>query len=124
MVMDDKPLALIIEDDADLSFIFSEALLAAGFQPQTIGDGNSAIEKLAILQPKVVILDLHLPYQSGTTILDYIRSEERLRDVRVVVTTADARLAESVESTADIVMIKPIGFTLLRDMTLRLKAKN
>jgi hypothetical protein len=38
-----------------------------------------------------------------------------------VVTTADARMAEMVEADADIVMIKPIGFNLLRDMTSRLR---
>jgi len=82
-----------------------------------------ALSLLADVQPDIVVLDLHLPHQSGTTILAQIRSSERLRNVRVVVTTADARLAELVEEEADIVMIKPIGFNLLRDMTSRLKTK-
>lgn len=119
--MCEKPLALIVEDDADLSFIFSEALVAAGFKTFTIRDGSEALNELANIQPVVVVLDLHLPGQPGTAVLDYIRSDVRLRDVRVVVTTADARMAELVEEDADIVMIKPIGFGLLRDMTVRLK---
>jgi DNA-binding response OmpR family regulator len=119
--MGEKPLAVIIEDDADLSFIFSEALLAAGFRTHIIRDGQEALKELAFLDPVVVVLDLHLPHQPGVVILNYIRSEARLQNVRVVVTTADARMAEMVESEADIVMIKPIGFGLLRDMTSRLK---
>ena len=117
----EKPLAVIVEDDVDLSYIFSEALIAAGFDTHTIRDGGEAIRELANLQPNVVVLDLHLPHQPGTAILDYIRTHEQLKDVRVVVTTADARMAELVETDADIVMIKPIGFNLLRDMTSRLK---
>jgi two-component system, OmpR family, response regulator BaeR len=116
-----KPLAIIIEDDKDLSFIFSEALHAAGFDTHIIMDGTVALSELDGLKPDVVILDLHLPNQPGTTILKYIRSKESFNGVRVVVTTADARMAEMVEADADIVMIKPIGFNLLRDMTSRLR---
>jgi DNA-binding response OmpR family regulator len=119
--MCEKPLAMIIEDDVDLSFIFTEALHAAGFNTCAIRDGDDALIELARMEPVVVVLDLHLPHQPGTAILNYIRSEERLRNVRVVVTTADARMANMVEEDADIVMIKPIGFGLLRDMTSRLK---
>jgi DNA-binding response OmpR family regulator len=119
--MNEKPLAVIVEDDIDLSYIFSEALLAAGFVTHTIRDGGDAIRELAYLQPNVVVLDLHLPHQPGTEVLGYIRAQEHLQGVRVVVTTADARMAELVEADADIVMIKPIGFNLLRDMSLRLR---
>jgi CheY-like chemotaxis protein len=119
--MNEKPLAVIVEDDVDLSYIFSEALLAAGFVTHTIRDGGEAIRELAYLQPNVVVLDLHLPHQSGTEVLGYIRAQEHLQGVRVVVTTADARMAELVDGDADIVMIKPIGFNLLRDMSLRLR---
>ena len=118
--MTETPLALIVEDDEDLSFIFAEALRAAGFQSEIVRDGQLALDRLAQMQPAVVVLDLHLPNVAGTDILKYIRSADHLKSVRVVVTTADARLAEQTDRQADFVLIKPISFSLLRDLTSRL----
>jgi CheY-like chemotaxis protein len=116
----EKPLGLVIEDDSDLSTIFSEALHAAGFETEIIRNGREAMERLAVIVPKLVVLDMHLPEVAGTQILDYIRSEERLAMTDVVVTTADAIMGEQVRDQADFVFIKPITFGQLRDMTARL----
>ena len=62
-----NPFALIIEDDEDLSLIFSEALTAAQFETEVIQDGGSAVARLAETTPDVVVLDLHLPNISGKT---------------------------------------------------------
>jgi len=118
--MNDKLMALIIEDDEDLSYIFAEALKSAGYETEVVRDGNDAWARLEATNPKVVILDLHLPHVAGTELLKQIRSHETLKDIRVVVTTADARLAEQTGRQADLVLIKPISFGLLRDLTSRL----
>jgi len=121
--MSSLPLALIIEDDEDLSFIFAEALRAADFQAEIIRDGKEAVERLASVSPTVIVLDLHLPGIIGTEILKKIRAAEHLQGARVVVTTADARLAEQTEGDADFVLIKPISFSLLRDLAARVAGK-
>lgn len=118
----EKPLALIVEDDEDLSVIFSEALNAAGFQTETVRNGQLALDRLRTITPDVVSLDMHLPGISGLDILKYIRSEKRLAKTNVVVTTADAVMAEQVRETADFVLVKPIAFGQLRDLTARLKS--
>ena len=46
--------ALIIEDEADLATIFSEALRAGGFETEIIQDGAKAVERLKIVEPVVV----------------------------------------------------------------------
>ena len=120
----EKPLAFIIEDDEDLSIIFSEALNAAGFQTQMIRNGRLALEQLMENTPKVVILDMHLPGLSGLEILKYIRTEERLAPTNVIVTTADAVMAEQVRDSADLALIKPITFGQLRDLSARLNRVN
>ncbi len=116
----EKPISLIIEDDEDLSAIFREALNAAGFETEIIRNGRSALERLQDVAPDVVILDMHLPLVAGSDILKYIRSEKRLAFTNVVVTTADAIMGEQVRETADFVLIKPISFGQLRDLTARL----
>lgn len=118
--MEELPLALIVEDDEDLSLIFAEALRAAGFRSEIVRDGGIAFERVESLQPKVVVLDMHLPHVSGDEILKKIRASQTLKSIRVVVTTADARIAEQTGRAADMVLIKPISFGLLRDLTSRL----
>jgi len=114
-------LALVIEDDNDLSNIFSEALNAAGFETEIISDGKTAQTRLTELTPYLVLLDMHLPHVSGTELLEQIRGDERLKDTLVVISTADARMGEAMVDIADFVLIKPITFTQLRDLTKRLK---
>jgi DNA-binding response OmpR family regulator len=119
--MTESQQALIIEDDEDLSFIFAEAMRVAGFEPEIIRDGQAAIKRLAEITPSLIVLDLHLPHVAGTSILKQIRETEHLENVRMVVATADARLAEQTDKQADFVLIKPISFTLLRDLAIRLR---
>ncbi len=116
-------LALIIEDDEDLALIFAEALRAVEYEVETIADGLKARQRLDEVTPYLVVLDMHLPHLSGAALLDKIRTDERLRATLVLIATADARMAENYGDRADFVMIKPISFVQLRDLTARLKRK-
>jgi CheY-like chemotaxis protein len=113
-------LAMVIEDDPDLATIFSEALQTAHFQVETIQDGIQAQQRLRQVEPHVVVLDMHLPGVSGEDLLTQIRADPRLRRTIIVLTTADARMGEAYTDAADFVLIKPIAFTQLRDLTNRL----
>jgi CheY-like chemotaxis protein/anti-sigma regulatory factor (Ser/Thr protein kinase) len=114
--------ALIVEDDADLASIFAEALKSAGFEPQVIRDGAIAQRRIKEIAPHIVILDLHLPHVDGSTLLAQIRSDGALKGTVVIVATADALMGEMYRDIADIVLIKPISFTQLRDLSSRLRA--
>ncbi len=115
-----QPLALIVEDDEDINEIFGQALISAGFAIHSVRDGLAALEFLKGMVPDIVILDLHLPNVSGEVILKNIRSDARHENVRVVITTADASFGEYLSDQADFVMIKPISYVQLRDLTRRL----
>jgi CheY-like chemotaxis protein len=112
--------ALIIEDDGDLALIFAQALQAAGFATGIVQDGHHALARLAVATPDIVVLDLHLPKVSGADILRQIRADERLAHTRVIVATADPRMAEMLEHQPDLVLLKPISFSQLRDLAARL----
>jgi len=121
VAMTDSSLALIVEDDPDLAEIFSEALRFGGFQVEALGNGADALQRLKEIVPSVIVLDMHLPGASGVEILRQVRADSRLETTRVIASTADARLAETLEDTADLVLVKPISFTQLRDLAVRLK---
>ncbi len=112
--------ALIIEDDEDLSIIFTEALRLAGFDTKTIRDGQVAMDELDMCEPIVIVLDLHLPHVSGLEILAKIRADDRLKNAKVIIATADPRMSDLAED-ADFVLIKPISFAQLRDLSARLR---
>jgi DNA-binding response OmpR family regulator len=115
-----EPFALIVEDDSDLSEIFREAMVAAGYYAEVIRDGLVAQERLREMTPTVVILDIHLPHVSGETLLRQIRSASHLKETRIVVATADSQAAEFLRESADLVMVKPISFVQMRDLAKRL----
>lgn len=115
-----KPLALVIEDDPDLSEIFSVALRGGGFETEIIRDGQVAIDRLAGDAPAVIVLDLHLPHVDGATILQKIHANERFAKTAVIVTTADAQLADGLRGKADLVLLKPVGVDQLRELAKRM----
>ena len=117
-----KEFALIIEDDFDIGTIFAEALIMSGFKAEVIADGLVAMNRLHEVEPDVVILDLHLPNISGAEILHYIRQTERLKNTRVVVATADPRMADSIRPNATLVLDKPVTYQQLKLLTTRLHA--
>jgi len=118
-------LALIIEDDEDLASIFAEALRGVGFEVEIVADGQAAQERLKNgIAPFLILLDMHLPHISGADLLtNIIKKEDRFSKTTVIITTADARMGEAYTEQVDFVMIKPISFVQLRDLTSRLKPK-
>jgi DNA-binding response OmpR family regulator len=115
-------LGLIIEDDADLAAIFAEALHLAELETEIIVNGAVAAARLKEVVPKVVVLDLHLPQVSGETLLHQIRATPALAQTRVIIATADPVMAEGLSLEADLVLIKPVSFSQLREFALRMKA--
>lgn len=115
------PLALIIEDNDDIAEIFAEALQAAGFEPEIISDGQTALEQLAALIPAIVTLDLSLPHVSGKEILQQIRADRRLAKTRVILATSEPWLADGLRSQVDLVLLKPVNFDQLRNLASRLR---
>ena len=118
-------LGLIIEDDEDLASIFAEALRGVGFDVELVADGKTAQERLKNGPvPFLILLDMYLPHISGADLLtNVIKQDERFAKSIVIITTADARMGEAYTEQVDFVMIKPISFVQLRDLTSRLKPK-
>jgi DNA-binding response OmpR family regulator len=117
-------LALIIEDDPKLATIFSLAFQRAGYDTEITEDGRIANERLAVIIPDIVILDLHLPFVSGADILKRIRADERLAHTQVIVMTADLFRAEALRGQANAILFKPISFIQLQNLATDLHASH
>ena len=117
----EKPFALIIEDDRDISALFRHVLDIAGYHTEIVLHGKEAIQRLESVRPDIILLDLHLPGIPGTQILEHVRADERLKSVPVVVITAYARDAESLPVEPDLVLMKPVDLEQLSNLVQRLR---
>lgn len=119
-----KFLALIVEDDADAAFIARRAMMEINFDVEVIHRGDEAIEALETLRPDVILLDLHLPAVSGVEILRFIRNQEELVDTTVILVTADHATADMIEGSADMVLLKPVMYSQVRDLVKRIMKRH
>jgi CheY-like chemotaxis protein len=118
--MMEKPLVLIVEDDPIQSQIFKIAL-RNDFVVETFLDGDSASARLdEEVIPALVLLDLNLPGVSGRKLLAKIRADNRIADIRVILTTADDHQADALRNEADLILLKPISTGQLKELALRL----
>lgn len=113
--------ALIIEDDADMGTIFAAALSKAGYETEIAVDGQVALDHLAKNVPDIILLDLHLPKVSGPQVLNYIRGDRRLKEVPVIIATADPHLADTLREKVSFILDKPVSFRQLSILSDRLR---
>jgi CheY-like chemotaxis protein len=99
---------LVVDDEPDIALICRLALTLAGFDVEACENGTEALAFLADRTPDVVLLDLRLPDLSGWEILDQLRGEGRLDDLRVVLFSAHAGVAQrAIESGCVAFLPKP-----------------
>src|SRR5207248_2943485 len=114
LIVDDHP--VVCEGFSQL-FEFVDGIDVVG----TASTGRQAMERIDLLVPDVVLLDLHLPDEDGTQVAAHIRT--RHPDVRVVIFTGGAEPTEVRRARAagvDGVLMKtmPVGdlISAIRDV--------
>jgi len=85
----DKATILVIEDNSD-NLITLKALLEEKFVISSAIDGLEGLEKAALINPDLILLDISLPGMDGFKVLDEIRNSEKLKTIPVVALTARA----------------------------------
>jgi DNA-binding response OmpR family regulator len=76
---------VVIEDDLMLASIIVRHLTAAGMNTTLITTGDQALAAIKRELPDAVVLDIFLPGQNGLDVLQQIRKDETVKDVKVVV---------------------------------------
>ena len=104
-----QPLALLVEDDPSLANIFETCVQKAGYKTVVAKDGGIAVNLFNELTPDLFVLDLHLPVYSGDELLDMIKAIPRFNNSRIILATADARMAEMLRPRVDFVLDKPVS---------------
>ncbi len=122
---------LHVEDDPNDTLLFQHACRKAGviFDLQAVSDGDQAIAYLRGANdfsdrgkyplPQLILLDLKMPRVSGFDVLAWIRSEDSLKQMPVVVLTSsnhDADIKRAYDLGAKSYLVKPVGFEALVDL--------
>jgi CheY-like chemotaxis protein len=82
---------LVVDDEADIRRFLKTALIEAGFEVMTAGDGFEALDRLKEKTPDLISMDLVMPRRSGVMLYrDLIKSRE-WSQIPVIIVTGHAR---------------------------------
>lgn len=80
---------LVVEDDTDVRESLEELFAQEGLAVETAVNGVEAMKRLAAAPPSVVVLDLLMPLMGGVEVYQQMQSDDRLREVPVIISTSD-----------------------------------
>jgi two-component system phosphate regulon response regulator PhoB len=107
-----KPLVLIVEDEAALMTMLRYNLEKQGFRVEEAGDGEEALTRITELKPDMVLLDWMLPHLSGIEVCRQIRRRPATRELPVIMITArseDQDAVRGLNTGADDYVTKPFS---------------
>jgi two-component system, OmpR family, phosphate regulon response regulator PhoB len=107
-----KPLVLIVEDEAALMTMLRYNLEKQGFRVEEAGDGEEALTRINELKPDMVLLDWMLPQLSGIEVCRQIRRRPATRELPVIMITArseDQDAVRGLNTGADDYVTKPFS---------------
>ena len=113
---------LVVEDESAIVDIVCRALRRHGYETESAGDGDAALDKAATLRPDLVILDLMLPKMDGWEVCRRLRAMPETASTPVIMLTArrDERdVLDGLEIGADDYIKKPFS---LAELVARVRA--
>jgi DNA-binding response OmpR family regulator len=85
---------LIMEDEEILGKIISEKLAGEGYQVSLAINGEDGMEKMRVMKPDLVLLDMVMPKKNGHEVLEDIKSDSELKNVPVIVISNSGQQSE------------------------------
>lgn len=101
-----------VEDDQAIRELVLYAVRQAGYEARGFVDGREFMDAMKGPLPRLVLMDQMLPGLDGTRLLAWMRQDERMRQVPVIMLTAkDSEMdkVRSLDAGADDYIVKPFG---------------
>lgn len=89
---------MIVDDQKDTGTALERLLRYAGHEAVSVTGGAEALAMLHVRTPALMILDVNMPEMDGLTVLRTIKEHDELKDVRVVMYSADTHHETMVEA--------------------------
>ena len=93
---------LIVDDELEVSELFSEMLTLIGFQVRSSHHYKHAIDSINTSPPDGIVLDVMMPEISGLEVLNFVRTHPKYQDIPVIICTVlpQEELANSLGAVA------------------------
>ncbi|KGJ06114.1 Response regulator receiver domain-containing protein [Paracoccus halophilus] len=114
---------LIVEDEDNIAVALEFLMTREGHSHRRLATGAGALDAIRAEPPDLVLLDIMLPDISGYQIVEELRADPALSDVRVLMMTARGSLMERKKGLAlgaDGFIAKPFELSELRAEMARL----
>ncbi len=82
---------LLVDDDPDVMLFNKTVAEENGFQTVTAANGEEGLALLEKEHPDLVVLDVLMPRQSGVKMYRTIKTEEKWRDIPVIILSGISR---------------------------------
>lgn len=79
---------MVIDDDKS-NLTAAKILLEGQYEVSLVNSGIRALKLLEKYKPDLILLDLKMPDMDGFEVIDIMKSNERLKDIPVIILTAD-----------------------------------
>ncbi|WP_455587125.1 hybrid sensor histidine kinase/response regulator transcription factor [Bacteroides sp.] len=113
---DEKPILLVVEDNADIREYISESF-SDSFEVVTAGEGESGCRAAVAHIPDIIVTDIMMPGMDGISFCKIVKEDVRTSHIPVIMLTAKDSLQNKEEgymAGADSYLTKPFSASLLR----------
>ena len=88
----EKSIILVVEDEVDSREALRDLLELEGYQVRTATNGREALDALAAGGDEIcmVLLDLFMPVMDGWQVIEQLRTDGRLAETQILITTSAA----------------------------------
>ncbi len=108
-----EPSPILVVDDDPMFRRFVGALLAnQGYEVREAEDGEEALRLAVSIQPRLILLDLVLPYKDGFDVINGLKADPATRRIPIMMLSVKAREEDVVRCLnlgAEDYMIKPFS---------------
>ena len=104
-----KPLILVVEDDAPVRNLITTTLKAHEYKFITAQNGNNAIMEASSHNPDIVLLDLGLPDIDGIEVIERIRTWSDMPIIVISARSEDKDKIDALDAGADDYLTKPFS---------------
>lgn len=106
----ERPLVLVVDDFDDNRLLYATTIAEAGYSVAEAVNGQDAIDKIGVVRPAVIIMDLSMPVLDGWDATRAIKADPRNEGIVIIALTGHGTnfgLQKAQAAGADAVLLKP-----------------
>ena len=104
-----KPLILVVEDDAPVRNLMITTLKTHDYRYLTAANGETAIMEASSHDPDIMLLDLGLPDMDGVQVIETVRTWSNMPIIVISARSEDTDKIQALDAGADDYLTKPFS---------------